>query len=1026
MEIGLSRLFGIEREERSIIGILLFQSVFLGIFYGVFNITAHAIFLSRFDETDMARAYIISGLAGSTLTYLYSTLQSRLRFSSFSVINLIFVLIVTLCLWFFLRANPEGWVVYAIFVMLGPLFILAMLGYWGTAGRLFTLRQGRRLFGIIDTGLILGMIVSSFSIPALLSFNIDTHNIILISALSLIVAVIVQLIIVRRHSTELGEKQQPEEEDKSGMKVFRESKYIRTMGIFIALSVLVVFFVQYSFMAVTKVRYPEENEMARFLGFFEGSMMVFTLLIKTFIFSYLIKNQGLKVTLAISPVLIGIFTIVAVIIGTTKGFVPGTSGFMIFFLILALSRLFSKALKDSVETPAFKVLYQTLGDKLRHSVQSTIDGTVNEIAALSSGLILTGLGALSFIKLIHFSWVLVVIIVLWVIFALKLYNEYRGSIRKTLEKTGRKGNGVKDRKEDMADSAGSYALYIDNNYYDIITDTGLHKDIAENELLLNLLTNKAGQSHNPDLLPLFRNVLSGGVAGGEITERIDNIVTVIESEMDGEGLGKSKDLVSTIEESNNRRMHLRAIMAGQAVPVITDLMRLIRDHDNEVKKETLYIAGKFRIKELLPEICECLDNNVTASDAYAVLKSFGEEAFPAMTGHFYRSSGNIMVRRLLTRLFAETGGQAATEFLLPCIWSINKSLRKEAVTGLIRCGFEAGDENRDRILQEIQDIIGLLTWNLSAQITLKENNDKKLYRSLEKDTDWWSEMLFDLLSLIYDKNSLDQIKENLGSGTVESVNFALEMLDIVIDDEIKPRLTALLDVVSLDEKVKNLFQFYPGNIPEYEDLVKDLVNKDYNHIGLWTKACAIRSLYDLPVPDESDFLVALLFGVNRLLREEACRYLQANYKDVYASCSYRIPKVYRMQLDELLSGKIMDRDLIFNKVETLSAVFPDLPEDLLLLPAEKMALVEQGNIDTIDPDNDFILYPVSFTEKDNSIKPVCNWHTAGIRIDTVSVAEDCLPCYLLEIKSIEDFVFYEPENSPRLVRFLDNTILEDE
>ena len=52
------------------------------------------------------------------------------------------------------------------------------------------------------------------------------------------------------------------------------------MGIFIALSVVTAFFVQYSFMAVTREQYPAEEDMARFLGIFTGSMMIFTLLIK--------------------------------------------------------------------------------------------------------------------------------------------------------------------------------------------------------------------------------------------------------------------------------------------------------------------------------------------------------------------------------------------------------------------------------------------------------------------------------------------------------------------------------------------------------------------------------------------------------------------------------------------------------------------------------------------------------------------------------------------------------------------------
>lgn len=1018
METGLSRLFGIEKEEKNLIGILLFQSVFLGIFYGVFNITAHAIFLSRFDETDMARAYIISGLAGSALTYLYSVFQARIRFSLFSILNLVFILLVIVFLWILIRLNPAGWVVYAIFIMLGPLFVLTMLGYWGTAGRLFTLRQGRRFFGIIDVGLIAGIIISSFSIPVLLSLNIGTHDILLISAFSILGAAIIQSVITNRHRQNLAGRKENAQE-KAGIRVFRKDKYIRTMGIFIALSVLVVFFVQYSFMAVTRARYPEENEMARFLGFFEGSMMIFTLLIKTFIFSYLVKNHGLKVTLALSPVIIGIFSIVAVIIGTTRGFIPGTSGFMIFFLMLAISRLFSKALKDSVETPAFKVLYQTLGEKLRYSVQSAIDGTVNEIAALASGLILTGLGALVFIDLIHFSWVLILITILWVVYSLRLYNEYRGSIRQTLNKKAEQIEVERGDEEGVLSSTKSgEAIYIDNNYFNVITDSEFRDNLRYNTALLEKVLIKAEKDHNPDILPLLESLDPKDIADTDLLARIENLVAVIKGELREKGLGKGSDLILTVESSTDRKLHLRAMMAGNEEPVITDMMRLIRDQDPGIVREALYIAGRFHIKELLPEICECLDNEEVATDAYSVLKSFGRDALPSLAGHYFRSSDDIKVRMLILRLYADAGGADAISFLLPRIWSVNKFLRKEAVKGLIKCEYKADDETRNKLFQEVRKITGMLTWNLSARVSLDEKGDEILSRSMEEEANWWFELLFDLLSFIYDKRSLDQIKENLESGTVESVNFALEMLDIVIDDEIKPRLNALLDVVPAGEKLKNLFQFYPGDIPVYEHLVSELVNKDYNEVGVWTKACAIRSLSRLEPPSKTDFLVALLFSGHRMLREESCYYLDNNFKQVYAECSGRLPVDYRRQLNTLVNGDFNVNDLTFVKLKSLSRIFEDIAETHLVSLAEKVLLVKEDDDQAFQ--DDYLAWPV---DSNDGEELRFNWGIAGSVIEG-----DAFPgrsYYILPLSGLESFIFYNERLSKAMMSCLDKKLNDE-
>ena len=119
--------------------------------------------------------------------------------------------------------------------MLGPLNILAMLGFWGTTGRLFTLRQGKRLFGLVDAGLIIGIIISCYTIPVLLSFKFESHNILLVSASSVLVATIIQILIGARFRLVSGASDQKNEmttEKKSFFSVFREDRYTRIMGDF--------------------------------------------------------------------------------------------------------------------------------------------------------------------------------------------------------------------------------------------------------------------------------------------------------------------------------------------------------------------------------------------------------------------------------------------------------------------------------------------------------------------------------------------------------------------------------------------------------------------------------------------------------------------------------------------------------------------------------------------------------------------------------------------------------------------------
>ena len=1003
----IAKLFGVEKEERGLISVLLIQSVFFGVFYGVFNITAHSLFLAKFDEILMARAYILSGLAGIALTWLYTRLQSRMRFDNFALLNLVFVLLLTLTLWFLLVVSASNWVIFAIFILMGPLNLLALLGFYGTSGRLFTLRQGKRLFGLVDTGIVVGVIISSFSIPALLSINISTSNILLISAISILAALVVQSVIGRRYK-QIRTLTASKEKSKASLEIFRNDGYIRSMGMFIAFSVVVAFFIQYSFMAVTRERYPLEEDLASFLGLFEGTMMVFTLLIKTFIFSYLIKNHGLKITLAVGPVLIGIFVIVAVVIGTTMGYQPESGGFLVFFLILALGRLFSKTMKDSVETPAFKVLYQTISEKLRYSVQSAIDGTINEFAALASGIILTGLGALSFVKLIHFSWVLSVLIIIWVYTAINLYSQYRNSVRKSID--SREPAAEEDEKDILTDTVSGTIIEITNNYYRYLEGESGADKLVSNPVLLESFLRFAEEKQNIDLLPLM-SILKKRELLSEDADRIDKLIENFNSVLDlsfkniGEGLVKARD----------RNKFVQSIFADGKELMITDLIKMIRDKDPVVMREAIYLAGKQKAFELIPDLCECLSVSQVSNDAYSVLESFGAEAFDTMTSHYYRSAGNTEVRLLIVRLFSETGNERANSFLFERLWSAQRDLRMEAMKGLGKCNFVADEDEKNKIIQEIHKVVGLLTWNTAAAVSLRANNDSLLLDSINDESEWWMDFLFGLLELIYDSRSFEKIKSNLESGTVESVNLALEMIDIIVEESIKPRLAALLDVVNEEEKLKNLFQFYPGEVPEYDSLLIDLINTDYNRIGVWAKACALKSLHSIENIDNPDFLVALLFSPFRILREEALKNLKERFDDPQDYFGERTPVKYREHINMMLQGKLSQRDEIFVKANFISEILPGLTRN----DAVELAGVlqhSQGIPSIENRDYDFI----SWNANRSSPDPVIRWSIAGRASEPDPGDYSKNEMYTMNIETLAGIIFHKPALAEHILNYLEN------
>jgi len=994
-------VLGVESGEESMVSMLLAQSVFLGIFFGAFDISAHSLFLSIFDEKMMAKGYVVSGVAGIVLTAIYTELQTRMKFRGFAVLNLSFVTFLSLLLWIALILFPSKWVIFLVFIMLGPLNILAALGFWGTTGRLFTLRQGKRLFGLVDAGLVIGIIISCYTIPVLLAFKFPSHNILLISALAVMIATMAQIMIGTKFSFVAGKEEQKQgksEKKRSVITAFRDDKYTRIMGIFVALSVVTAFFIQYSFMAVTRAQYPAEEDMARFLGIFIGSMMIFTLLIKLLVFSYLIRNYGLRTCLAISPVLLAVFTVIAIIIGMTMGYTPeATGGFLIFFLLLALGRLFSKALKDSIESPSFKVIYQTIDEKIRYSIQSGMDGTVNEIAALASGLILAGMGVLSFIKLIHFSWVLFIFVVIWLFVAVKLYGEYRKSIRKALE-TGDKNTASETNTEALSRNKRFDAdRTFRNDYFSLISGDYSTLESNMSPWYFRKIIDHASSLNDTNLVPVLKKMTTHS--------SIDDDSRRLSAELLKRLEGRAADRDADSDKLSSARKKL----SGSRLPQTTEILRLLRDNSIEAKRLGIFMIGKFRITDMLPDVCDCLNIRGLETDAYSVLNTFTSDAGAVLERFYLASSGNISSGKTILRLFGKINTGESRSFLFSRLWSNSRQLKETALKSMLEIEFKPAAEEKDKLHQLISETIGIIAWNLSARKSIERNNDKVLRGVINKEIKRWRAYLFDLLSVTYERSSVVKIEENLESETVESVNYALEMIDIVIDEAIKQKLIMLLDAVPDEEKLKNLYQFYPGEIPLYESLLEDIINRDYNLVSIWTKACVLRNIKEVEGENLTESVVALLFSPEEILQEESASLVSRSGKELYRSLSHRIPASYKNRLDIIAAGGLADEGFLLTKTRFLSACMPAIPEDELLTLAARMEYhIDFGSIAS-KPHDHMIVWTLSETKP--KIRVHINYD-GKISEEAVNAGiKDRASYYTLPLNAVDDFNYQHAESS---------------
>ncbi len=427
-------LLGIETKETLIVSMLLTQSVFLGIFIGAYDISAYSLLLSTFDEKMMAFGYVISGLSGILLTSFFFKFRKKNQLSKIAFTNLVIVTIATLLLWSGLKFFHEKWTVVVVFIMAGPLNILTLFGFWALPDKYFG--TNKKLSGMADSGFLTGIALISFIIPLLLTFKFKAHSILLLAGLSVLIAAFLQKVLsvhLKSDKTKIaGKSEKPV--SKSFLSLIRKNKLYRILSLYATLSVLVAFVILYSFITITHKQYPVAEDMAGFLGLFIGSMMLFTEFVKRIIYPPLIRFLGIRGCLIISPVIIVMITFLSIVIGLAMGYTGPASGYIVFFIILACNRFISKSVKDSIEVPSFRVIYQSIQGNVKTEIQNGISYSVNEVGMLLSGTILSLFGLLSFIKLIHFSLLLLILLAVWMYLAFRLYKEYRNSITKTIER----------------------------------------------------------------------------------------------------------------------------------------------------------------------------------------------------------------------------------------------------------------------------------------------------------------------------------------------------------------------------------------------------------------------------------------------------------------------------------------------------------------------------------------------------------------------------------------------------------------
>ncbi len=555
-----------------------------------------------------------------------------------------------------------------------------------------------------------------------------------------------------------------------------------------------------------------------------------------------------------------------------------------------------------------------------------------------------------------------------------------------------------------------------SNLYHLLTGNLLLIDTITNRWFLEEIIEYSRKRQDINLLPALKKISASNRFDESIRQRSSEIMEIIE-----ERFIKNRNLEKTLSGKSEEESidHARKILAGVRFPQTTEILRLLRDKSPELKKIGLFLIGKFNMTDMSQEVCGCLNIPGIEADAFTVLQTFGRDAGQELNRFYLASSGNVNTSKSILRLLGKISSKENMTFLLERLWSNSRQLKEIALTGLINCGFKAHEDEKERLIKQIYETFSLLTWIISLKLCLHKKGDIILLREMNKEYIRWKTFLFRLLSITYDNATLAGSNKDQNDKKDDITKFIPLMADIIYHDSSKAESGYIPDIVTDKKMLKKLQRYFPGEIPQYKNLLEDLLNCDYNLISIWTKVCTLRNIAEIEDEDLAESVVALLFSPEELLQEEAARLIARSGRELYRSTSERIPDPTRKKLDKIISGETCQQELIFEKVKFLASCFSGIHEDELLFLSEKMSFTKDVPAGIPSSPEGNILWCFS---ADNPVPDVYIHHENTERdVDTKEMKNDSSFCYALSLGTVEEFHFQYPESSFEILKYIDNS-----
>ncbi len=602
---------------------------------------------------------------------------------------------------------PTRSVVLGLYVFSGLVGAVLLPQFWLLAAKLLTVSQGRRLFGPIASGGVLGGVAGATTAAAVVhAFPVTS---LLPVAASFFVATAVVLTTIASEETTLAESAGRASPGKSWGELFRENPFLTRIAAMVALTTASLLVVDYLFKS-TAARALPAAELGSFFAKYYAAVNVLSLVVQLFVASRLIRRLGVIPSVAVMPFLLvggGVFT-----------FLGGGA----LLVVLALKSI-DGGMRHSLNRVASELLYLPLPGEARERGKTLIDGVLSRIVQAAMAGVLLVLAVRGFATPRVLAAIVVGLSLAWLGVTISLRGTYLDLFRRVLARDPHAAGGNElgldaagalveaMASEDPAKVLAAMDILAENKRQNLIPALILYHDAPK---VLEHALGVFGEAKREDWIPLAERLLSnpdedvrvaavralakhGRVsalkrASEDTSSRVQAYAAFHLALQTAKGDLLEHPLIAAILKAPGEFGHqsrlglLRAISdtgEPRATSVLLELARMEIDGPELVIEQVAQAMAKLKDERFVPRMVQRLGRRVGREAIRDALVAIGEPALDELERVLVDSSSPRRLRAQLPQTIARFDSQRACDLLQNAvIGDADGLVRYKALRGL--------------------------------------------------------------------------------------------------------------------------------------------------------------------------------------------------------------------------------------------------------------------------------------------------------------------------------------------------------